>query len=336
MYGNVLVLNEVGYGNGVLALPFLDALAARVCSGTVWHVENPFLAPGPLSARFRIRSVPRHWYRAEPADGDAILEFVEREAIGLFVSFRNEDFGLPFNAGYAPLRAGLRERGVEVWDLFDRPDETRHRYIVEQWTWLFERHGVAIDGDVARAIVETLAEPPGPGSGAVGLFLGASRPDKRVALPVVAKVIRGLLDCGERVSVIGGAGAGERADMAALRRLVPDRRVELSAPPTVGSLLGALLELRAAVCNDTIAMHCAVAARVPAVGLFATTRRAVWGPPDSELFRGISAAVCAPCSWMPVQGCCYASSRCPGVPNESFDAAQIVTQLRELLTSRRP
>jgi hypothetical protein len=331
MFTNLLVINELGYGNGVLALPFLDALASRVCKGTMWHVDNPLLATPKLTEYFRLRNAPGQWAFAKCDDHEAILEFVACERIELFVSLRNEDFTRPSNVGYAQLRERLHERGVVVWDLFERPDETRYQYIAEQWRWLFAQHGVEIDVSVSAKILELFTQGllrEESDERPLGFLLSASRSDKRVAQPIVREIIRSVLKQDVSVRVVSGISSDEVDEAAQLRTSLRDDRVDFVTPPNVAALISTLRGLRAVCCNDTFGMHCAVALGIPTVALFSTTRREIWGPPDSELFRGISSRLCAICPKMPTQGYCIpTSSSCAGVPNESFDATEIVDQV---------
>lgn len=330
MFRNILVVNELGLGNAVLSLPFLDALANRVCNGTMWHIENRLLNSSELATRFRLRSVPGRWLRAQDADHVAILQFIECERIELFVNLRNEDFNLPINVAYAPLRARLRKRGLAVWDLFDCTDEVRHRYIAEQWLRMFAQYGVDVDTSVSKAILELIASASwveAMGERPLGILLGASRSDKRVATSVVCQVIQSLVKRDASVCVVSGVSSDEADDAQRLRNALDDPSITFIAPPNVSALVRTIGSLRAVCCNDTFAMHCSVALGIPTVALFSTTRRAVWGPPDSALFRGISSSVCAVCPRMPNQGYCAASSCCAGVPNEAFSARDVVDQL---------
>jgi ADP-heptose:LPS heptosyltransferase len=98
------------------------------------------------------------------------------------------------------------------------------------------------------------------------------------------------------------------------------------------SLVVAVASLRGLISNDTFVMHLAHALGIPTVGLFSTTRRQVWGPPDSASYTGILSRACQGCPVLPVQGTCeFMSGVCPCVPREAFSPEAIASALMRLI-----
>jgi ADP-heptose:LPS heptosyltransferase len=95
------------------------------------------------------------------------------------------------------------------------------------------------------------------------------------------------------VVLIGGPD--ERADAAAVQRLMKERAVDLAGATSIGQLPALLSQAAALVTNDSGPMHIAAAVKTPVVALFGPTSAQRTGPYGAG-HRVLSADVaCRPC-----------------------------------------
>jgi len=331
----VMVFNETGMGNAVLAFPFLAALDMEPSVSHICHIRNRlFLAVRP-ALRASLSLFPESWmYVPSPVHKD-IVQYIVDHRVNLLVNLRNDDYNNPQNRGYLPLRKMLRAHGVAVWDLDDISESTRESYIGEQWAELFGSHHCPIP-DVSASSLFCVQRPRARSdSSTIGFVLSGSRGDKRVA-PFVWRELVLLILKSTAYSVVVFAGLSEHERREAdqvLVGLAPGAAASVEAIEGLRDFASRLAQMRAVVSNDTFGMHLALAFGLRVVGLFSTTRRLVWGPPDSPRYRGLQSRACALCPCMPRQGTCfYQPGVCPCPPNGAFDAAEIAQALLGVLS----
>ena len=265
----VLVVNEIGMGNGVLEFPFALALTRRF--RRIVHIRSPFLEPliGTRVSGAGWEFFPAGWGIDAKHLGCELRQLVSSTAVTHLVNFRNEDGGSEWGNCFAALRDDLRSSGVEVWGL---PDDstTEGSFIQLQWTEMFEDHGIAPDWVGASRLVRSLvsARPLESGSGAVAVCTGGSREDKRLLPELWAAVVRAIKErCPAlKVRLVHGAGSDERKLGANLEARIGIVDGGVSVASSVEELANELACAAAVVSNDSFPMHLACALGRPTLG----------------------------------------------------------------------
>ncbi len=331
----VLVINERGLGNGLLAMPFLYALAQGEEVDAVWHIDCPFMRELRVDLGVPCGLFPSEWVFDPEPYLDRFLRFLRASGVTRIVNLRNEDCGGPHYQSYLALRARARGEGIDVWDADDVPDPLRDQYICTLWAELFAVHGMAPSSRDARELIPS-SPCPRRDRPVVGLCLGGSRPDKRVAAAVWVDLAKQLLaEEDADILLLAGLSSEERGLAAQVHRAVGRPGVVFVVDtPTVSDLAGVLETTRLVVSNDTFTMHLAALLGVPTIGLFSTTRRQVWGMADSVRYAGFESQVCAACKVMPRQGTCgLQAGICPSHPNEAFDPSTLSLKAVQMLAA---
>ena len=282
----MLILHFTGIGNGVLQLPLLKRLEEAAPGIQYYHVHNPVFDV-PEFVRFMglknlLGTVPARWRRCEPRDWDAIRHFIESEDIDVVVNLRNE--GPERDRGIAGLREMLAPEGLEFWEL-DQGELLARRVselLVEDHRNLFLRHGIDL-GSVRYGWLRDLfgARPKPPVTKRLGLFTGSSTPVKRWRSDDWIELGRRLLSTFNLdVVVFAGSSPEEREAALGIHEslAVWDRgRCHFVADRSLFELCERLDELELVVGNDTACIHIAAALDLPAIGLYFSTRGAIWG-----------------------------------------------------------
>jgi hypothetical protein len=329
----VLVVNEIGMGNGVLELPFVIALAKRF--PIIVHIQNPLLELlGPRAFGATWTFFPSNWAMDAQRLRHELRKLTNDMGVTHVVNFRNEDNGNEWNRCFAALRANLESSGIVVWDLLDQ-DTGSCPYIQSRWSDMFCAHRVTPDWLQAHSFVKSLIRNnASPADERIVFCTGGSREDKCLPAELWAEVVT-TLRCKQpelRVRLVHGRGPRERQLGAVLENLLEPISGGITVANSVEELATELSRASAVVSNDSFPMHLAYALGRPTLGLFSTTLRSVWGPPDGPKFRGLSSAACNACSLMPPQGTCWAQPACPSTPNASWSTSVIADELVDLLS----
>jgi hypothetical protein len=327
----VLVVNELGWGNGVLELPFALALARRF--DRVVHSPSPFLdALGPEALGAAWISYNADWAFDLTQLGVALRELVERNGVSHVVNFRNEDVGSAWSTAFTALWADLS--AVKVWNLLDQYTGS-DPYIPHRWTSMFRAHGLKPEWDVAKRLIQS-SQPAASEERVLVVCSGASREDKALRPEVWAGAIAAVYAQHPdlHVRLVHGRSEQERTLGLKLEDLLRARGLEpfSACPENIEELATELGRAAVVAANDSFPMHLANALGRPTLGLFSVTERTIWGPPDGTSFRGRASNACLECvGVMPTQGTCWEQAACPSPPNASWDPGQIAADLMSLL-----
>lgn len=332
----VLVINEIGMGNGILELPFVIALAKRFAA--VVHIQSPLLESlGPHAFGSAWTFFPSSWAIEAQRLRHEIVKLAKDMGVRHVVNFRNEDVGNEWNHCFAALRKDLTSFGIEVWDLLDQ-DTGICPYIQSRWAEMFRTHGVIPDWSCAQKCVSSFVRGsvPQPDGRVIVLCTGGSREDKCLPVELWAEIVTtlGAKRPELRVRLVHGCSIREREFGASLQTLLGPVSGGATVASSVQELATEIACASAVISNDSFPMHLAFALERPTLGLFSTTLRTVWGPPDGPKYRGLSSAACNSCSLMPPQGTCWVQQACPAPPNTSWRPGLIVDEFLNLLTVR--
>ncbi|MES2974070.1 MAG: glycosyltransferase family 9 protein [Pseudomonadota bacterium] len=193
---------------------------------------------------------------------------------------------------------GLRSRlGKATADLLKRTNRLSHAQIFQR---IFDVPEVApcFFGDAALETAACALFPEGRRRIGINAFAGSRWPSKALRLEELERLVRLLLgDAGNLQVVLLGAGSDRLKNEAVAHRL-GDSRVNVAATDeSVLQLAAVVKTLDVLVSSDSLAMHCAIAQRVPVVAFFAPTSAA-----EIDVFgRGVKVASSAAdyCSYRP-------------------------------------
>ncbi len=334
----VLVLNEIGLGNAVLEVPFLLAIDRDPNVEALFLQHSMFRSWIPRLFRKHTGHFPSEWAINQDFYIPALLPYIKHHGISRLVNLRNENYSDPQHAQYRVFRGMAVASGVDVWDIDDIPSVARRRYIADQWVDLFARHNVCVNCDTVEDALRAVADEWRFESRApCVLYLGGSRPDKRLHHSVwhaVADSVSRMVDVPP--VIVSGVSDEERIDATRVHGDLSLRfGLGMATPRTLDDLCQVLLWSSVVVSADTFALHLAHALGVPVVGLYATTDRRIWGPPDSGRFVGIMSSACVDCVHMSQQGTCgYRKTHCKMKPNVSFNADAVAQSISSLLRER--
>lgn len=260
----VLILQMQRMGDLVLSFPLLGWLIGRFPGHPLWVVgERAFFEPlMPLSPNVTYFSY----------DGPPDLRDLEFRAV-INLSHRPETAALAGKANTAE-RAGpwLDERGRLFisgdWQLYRASLTHNNRYNLFHWSDLN-----ALDSVSPAAIMRTQWPLPRAlpgretgGDGArIGLFLGASEPEKHPEAAFWAALTRLLLQAGHRPVLLGGPA--ETALGRDVTRLIKMPALNLCGRFSVSELAGFLGQLDLLITPDTGPMHIAAWTGTPTLNL---------------------------------------------------------------------
>jgi ADP-heptose:LPS heptosyltransferase len=302
-----------GLGDALLLGPILRELCARY-PGRVFYPENPVL---DLYRRLAVaglrdlRAADAQLRRILDPLGPALLAFLAENRIGAVLNFRRD--ALQHGDAYRRGAAALAARGLYVSDLCSETPPEHHQtaHVAELAREYLAGIGVELerpaDGWLRAASPLLRAAARDPGSPVV-LYTGAGQVHKRIEPGFWLKLATDLQGRGhERLIVLAGVSAAERADARALTRALAaadiDHRLLVGSDLLEVAIL--LARSSAVVSCDTFIVHLCSALDVPLVGLYPATSAAMYGP-GHERSTSISSAFYATCPWRNAMGNCDA------------------------------
>jgi len=326
-----LVINETGWGNGVLELPFIMAIARRF--KRVVHTNSPFLESiGPGNFATQWERVEVDWTTNDDRNFRWLSDSIGKFHVQTVINLRNEDVGHDWCRFLESIR--MTNFRIDFWDLLDQytgPDPQ----IQSRWTAMLHSHGLYPEWQEANQMLSkyrSYSKEPTD----VLICSGASREDKAVKASVWSKVATALLSALPtlKIRLLNGTTDHDHACGTELARLLESKNATFTAcsPTGIASLISELSASAVVASNDSYLMHLAYALRRPTLGLFSVTNKSVWGFKNSDIYLARNSNACSICSGvMPTQGVCWQQKACPTTPNLSWDPEDIARDILYLL-----
>jgi hypothetical protein len=326
-----MVINETGWGNGVLELPFIISIGRRF--KRIVHTQSPFLESiGPGNFATQWERVEVNWTTNDDRDFRWLSDSIRKFQVHTIINLRNEDVGHEWCRFLESIR--MSNCPIDFWDILDQytgPDPQ----IQSRWTAMLQSHGLHPEWKEAYEILSNLrsfAKEPSD----VLICSGASREDKAVRASIWSEIASVLLRANPtlKIRLLNGTADHDNVCGADIARLLEMKCAKFSvcSPTDIGSLISELSASSVVASNDSFLMHLAYALRRPTLGLFSVTNKSVWGFQDSEIYRARTSNACSVCSGvMPTQGVCWRQKACPTPPNLSWDPENLARDILYLL-----
>lgn len=326
---SILVIRPGGMGDAVLLVPALKALRARFPScrlEVLAERRNGGILEG-LGCVDRVhlydRRAPFELWDVVRGGYDAVIDTEQWHTLSACIAYLTR---APVRAGFATNhRASLFSHAVPY---------SHTAYEAESFLSLVS----AVTGplppfDPAVPFIETFVEPPEEfiefesgcrraGRGLVGMFAGATVPERRWGVDRFARLAGILADSGRGIVLIGG-----RAEEAAARSigstLAPGSALALAGRTTLHETAAVIASLDLVVTGDSGILHLCAGIGTPTVSLFGAGIEAKWaprGPGNAVINKGLS---CSPCTTFGYTPRCPYGVECLRIisPEEVFEAA---------------
>ncbi len=283
----ILAIQFKSLGDTVLVIPALEAIRQHFpdCELHAFVSEGAAALLHGQPCLTRVWSVPRVHGHTKFRENWPVVRALRAEKFDRSVDFGGNDRGalLSFLCG-AKQRLGIDRPKFLVRHLYfnqlvppqpDRqPEAWRSMALLSPWG-ISPRvpEEIKIYADPARAAEAAKLLP----DGAIVCHVGAGMPRKQWPLADWEAFGKMALAAGHRLMFTPGANEREKAEMAELRRRLPEAGM-LPETMSVALFLAVLKRARALVTSDTGPMHFAAALGTPVVAMFGPSNLARWAP----------------------------------------------------------
>ncbi len=312
-FQRVLIINNNGIGNAVIALPSIALLARSMGNVSFWHLENVAfeskLISGALGFDGYRGSVPSIWRRFPCRHQDAMLTFMRERRINLLLNIRlscpSED------SSFFLFRSRIEALGIRCWDLYQLGDVIFSQPVGAS-IWNLVNRGLGSLMTARPDLLWLSGVKPTEGRydypKTVAFFMGASQPKKRWPEERWAQLSQCVLQSTPyHLAFLPGSTDTE---LAAARRIEArvrkgfNHRMSLCVTMSLDQLITVLSRSQAVVTNDTVTSHLAASLGIPTVALYLVTASKIWRPLSRAPFCAVQSQRAIECSEMKMDGTC--------------------------------
>lgn len=280
----VLIVNNNGIGNGIIALPFLTRLDRITPGFQFWHTENAIFENSAFRQHAQLLgymgSVPPLWRRFLKESQPFIIQFIRSNCIRRLINLRLEETEL--DRDYFAFKNQFKSE-VDFWGLHELGYEIFAQPVHNSIRKLFEKktgHAFNKGFDWLSSLREGQSKEKR--SRHIGLYLGASQLKKRWGLLGWHEVVNYILERETyHLHLLPGLSNHEQAlayDLYTMIDKSKRSRVNVTNGMDLWSFTTFIAGCEYLITNDTSTSHLAAAVGVPQVVIFLATDNKIWKP----------------------------------------------------------
>ncbi len=279
-----LIVNHVGVGNGLMAVPLLKVLETSFSKAKYFYVDNPFFRIKYFKDKAKlvnlIGSFDISWRSFPKKKWSEIIIFINKNNIDTIINLRNE--GPNYDKDYFAFKKKYEDK-IKFWNLDFNSISNRktNKNIINDLLRMLKKFGCNITKFQPHWLSnKSNNDIPYP---TILFYVGSSQESKcwgiKKWVRLSSEICKNIPSAS--LSFVGGITPQEQKDMYLIAKQVikkcSDNHISFSISKDLVKIMHIFSEQDVIVSNDTFAVHLANALNIPTIGLYFSTDPIIWG-----------------------------------------------------------